>query len=176
MVKLMTELSAEEHQKQSNETLAVIRDMEAALASGSNAMSDFFHDSFRWMGNYGCGTKDGLQAFRDNWQLPLRAAFTEREYKTDKFLADGEWASCFGHIEATHSGMFMGVEATNKRVTIPYMDFWKVTDGKIEDNWVSVDYASVLSQLGVDVFNGQGWEAFDNGSRKPIHPDAGVDA
>jgi len=155
MVKLMTELSAVEHQKQSNETLAVIKNMEAALASGSNAMSDFFHDSFRWMGNYGCGTKKGLQAFRDNWQLPLRASFTEREYKTDKFLADGEWASCFGHIE---------------------MDFWKVTDGKIEDNWVSVDYASVLSQLGVDVFNGQGWEAFDNGSRKPIHPDAGVDA
>ena len=176
MVTVMTELSAEEHQKKSNETLAVIRNMENALAENSNAMSDFFHDSFRWIGNYGCGTKNGLQAFRDNWQLPLRAAFTEREYKTDKFLADGEWASCFGHIEATHSGEFMGVAATNKRVTIPYMDFWKVTNGKIEDNWVSVDYASVMSQLGVDVFNGQGWEAFDNGSRKPIHPDTGVDA
>jgi len=170
----MTKLSAEEHQQQSNETLAVIRNMENALAAGSNAMSDFFHDSFRWIGNYGCGTKEGLQAFRDNWQLPLRAAFTEREYKTDKFLADGEWASCFGHIEATHSGLFMGVEATNKRITIPYMDFWKVTDGKIEDNWVSVDYASVLSQLGVDVFDGQGWETFDNGTRKPIHPETGV--
>ena len=171
MVKLMTELSAEEHQKQSNETLAVIRNMEAALAAGSNAMSDFFHDSFRWIGNYGCGTKEGLQAFRDNWQLPLRAAFTEREYKTDKFLADGEWASCFGHIEATHSGLFMGVEATHKRVTIPYMDFWKVEKGRISNNWVMVDFPHVMQQLGVDPFHGHGWEKYDRGEATPPGPD-----
>ena len=103
-------------------------------------------------------------------KLPLRAAFTEREYKTDRFLADGEWASCFGHIEATHSGTFMGIAATGKRVKIHYMDFWLVRDGKIADNWVSVDYAMVLAQLGRDVCAGEGWENFDNGTRIPPVP------
>jgi len=37
---------------------------------------------------------------------------------------------------------------------------------------VSVDYASVLAQLGVDVFNGEGWEAFDKGEKVPNHPGA----
>ncbi len=167
----MTEADAQEHRKKSQATLKVIKNMEQALADNSNEMSDYFHDHFKWIGNYGSGTKEGLQAFRDNWQLPLRAAFTERQYNTDKFLVDGEWASCFGHIEATHSGIFMGIEATGKRVKIPYMDFWKVTDGKIEDNRVSVDYAFVMAQLGVDVFNGHGWEAYDRGERIPEHPE-----
>ena len=39
------------------------------------------------------------------------------------------------------------------------MDFWKVEEGRITDNWVMVDFPHVMAQLGVDVFNGEGWEA-----------------
>jgi steroid delta-isomerase-like uncharacterized protein len=133
-------------------------------------MAQHFHEDFVWRGNAGCGVKRGLAEFRRNWQLPLRAAFTERVYKTERFLADGEWAACFGHIEATHSGEFMGIPATGKRVRIPYMDFWRVEDGRIRDNPVSVDFAEVLRQLGVDVFGGKGWEAFDRGDAAPPAP------
>lgn len=158
------------HQVQSQATLAVIRRMEAALGAGSNDMAAHFHEDFLWRGNYGCGTKRGLAEFRRNWQLPLRAAFTERVYKTEKFMADGDWAACFGHIEATHSGPFMGIAPTGKRVIIPYMDFWRVVDGRIADNPVSVDLAYVLFQLGRDVFAGEGWEAFDRGETTPPAP------
>ena len=41
------------------------------------------------------------------------------------------------------------------------MDFWKVEDGKIVSNWVMVDFPHVMKQLGVDPFQGQGWEKFD---------------
>ncbi len=163
-------MTPEEHAKLSAESLAVVRAMEDALAAGSNSMQDHFSDDFRWIGNYGSGVKNGLAEFRRNWQLPLRAAFTDRDYKTDRFLADGVNVSCFGHIEATHSGPFMGIEATGKRVTIPYMDFWEVRDGKIADNWVSVDLASVLAQLGKDIFDGEGWEAFDRNEKEPPQP------
>ena len=152
------------------QTLAVIQRMEAALGAGSNDMAAHFHEDFRWLGNYGCGTKNGLAAFRHNWQLPFRAAFTERKYNTQQFVVQGEWASCFGHIEAIHSGAFMGVPATGQRVKIPYMDFWKVVNGKIVDNWVMVDFPYVLAQLGVDVFKGEGWEAFDRGEKQPPKP------
>ncbi|MFZ7091286.1 ester cyclase [Primorskyibacter sp. 2E233] len=150
-------------------TRQVILRMEKALGANSNDMAAHFHEDFRWMGNQGCGTKIGLDAFRRNWQLPLRAAFTERDYKTDRFICEGEWASCFGHIEATHSGEFMGIAATGKRVKIPYMDFWKVVDGRIADNWVSVDFPAVLAQLGCDVFDGQGWEHLDDGKLTPLN-------
>ncbi len=51
------------------------------------------------------------------------------------------------------------------------MDFWKVVDGKIVDNWVMVDFPHVLAQLGKDVFDGEGWEAFDRGERVPPTPE-----
>ena len=164
-------MNAEAHVKQSAETLAAVRRMEDALGANSNNMAVHFHEDFIWRGNQGCGTKKSLADFRANWQLPLRAAFTEREYITEKFLADGEWASCFGYIEATHSGEFMGIPATGKRVRIPYMDFWHVKDGRIADNPVSVDFPHVLAQLGVDVFDGKGWETFDRGEVTPSTPD-----
>ena len=164
-------MSPEDHAKKSAETLDVINKMEAALGANSNTMADHFHEDFVWRGNQGCGTKNSLAEFRANWQLPIRAAFTEREYITERFLADGEWASCFGHIEATHSGEFMGIPATGKRVKIPYMDFWHVKDGRIADNPVSVDFASVMAPLGVDVFGGQGWEKYDRGEETPPRPD-----
>ena len=159
-----------DHNEQSKMTLAVVRAMEEALSTNSNNMEKHFHKDFRWMGNNGCGTKKSLEEFRNNWQLPLRAAFSDRIYNTDKFLVDGEWASCFGHIDAIHSGEFMGIAPTNKRVKIHYTDFWEVKDGLIIDNWVTVDFPSILSQLDVDVFNGQGWEAYDRGEIAPAKP------
>jgi hypothetical protein len=61
----------------------------------------------------------------------------------------------------------MGIEPTGKRVEIRYMDFWKVVDGKIVDNWVMVDFPYVMQQLGADPFNGQGWEQLDT-ERMPV--------
>jgi predicted ester cyclase len=58
----------------------------------------------------------------------------------------------------------MGIAPTGKRVEIRYMDFWKVKDGRIVDNWVMVDFPAVMQQLGVDPFNGEGWEKFDASS------------
>lgn len=156
----------------SAETLAAVKRMEDGLAAGENDMTAYFHENFLWRGNQGCGTKVGVDAFRNNWQLPIRAAFTDRDYKTEKFIADGEWAGCFGHIEATHSGTFMGIPPTGKRIKIPYMDFWRVEDGRISDNPVSVDFASVLMQLGRDIFDGQGWEHYDNGDKAPPKPES----
>ena len=44
-------------------------------------------------------------------------------------------------------------------------------DGRIADNPVSVDFASVMAQLGVDVFGGEGWEKYDRGEEIPPRPE-----
>lgn len=153
------------------ETQAVIESMVDGLNDHKiNGIAPFFAEAFRWMGNYGCGTKHGLKAFQDNWQRPFQAAFSEKVAIDEARIFQGEWGACFGAQHAVHSGDFMGVPASGKRVVIKYMDFWKVQDGKIVDNWVFVDFPDVLRQLGVDVFAGKGWEAFDNGAAIPPRP------
>lgn len=138
-----------------------------AMVDGLNdheidGMGAFFAQTFRWMGNAGCGTKLGLEAFQHQWQKPFQAAFSDKVCIDEARLAEGEWMAAFGRQEATHSGEFMGIAATGQRVEIRYMDFWKVVDGKIIDNYVMVDFPHVMQQLGVDPFNGHGWEKFDN--------------
>lgn len=133
-------------------------------------IGEFFSEGFRWMGNFGCGTKNGLREFQDNWQRPFQAAFSEKVCIDEARIFMGEWAAAFGRQEAVHSGEFMGIAATGRRVEIRYMDFWKVVDGRIVDNYVSVDFAWVMKQLGVDVFSGEGWEAYDKGERVAPRP------
>ena len=125
-------------------------------------IGEFFSENFRWMGNFGCGTKSGLKEFQDNWQKPFQEAFSNKVCIDEARLFMGEWAAAFGRQEAIHSGEFMGIQPTGKKVEIRYMDFWKVSEGKIQDNWVMVDFPFVMKQLGVDIFNGMGWEKFDN--------------
>ncbi len=154
------------------ETQAVIE----AMVDGLNdhkikGMKEFFASSFRWIGNTGCGTKEGLKAFQENWQGPFQAAFSDKVCTDEARVFQGEWGAAFGAQRALHTGVFMGIPATGKEVEIRYMDFWKVEDGKIVDNWVMVDFPHVLKQLGVDVFNGEGWEKYDEGREVP--PQAG---
>lgn len=58
----------------------------------------------------------------------------------------------------------MLIAATNMRIEIRYMGFWKIVDSKAMDNWGNVDFTYVLKQLGVDVFDGKGWEQNDSDS------------
>ncbi|WP_136247251.1 ester cyclase [Halomonas borealis] len=125
-------------------------------------MGRFFSESFRWMGNAGCGFKQGLEEFQENWQRPFQAAFSDKVCIDEARVTQGEWCAAFGRQEAVHSGEFMGIAPTGKRVVIRYMDFWKVVDGKIVDNWVMVDFPAVMQQLGVDPFGGHGWDTRDS--------------
>ena len=164
-------LSRDTDMSKTEQTRAVIE----AMVDGLNDhriddIGAFFADSFRWMGNQGCGTKIGLEAFQNNWQRPFQAAFSDKVCIDEARLFMGEWAAAFGRQEATHSGRFMGVSPTGKRIEIRYMDFWKVEEGRITDNWVMVDFPHVLAQLGVDVFRGEGWEAYDRGKKTPPRP------
>ena len=150
-------LSRDTDLSQTDETRRVIEGMVDGLNDHQiDDIGAFFAENFRWMGNAGCGTKIGLKEFQDNWQRPFQATFSNKVCIDQARLFMGEWAAAFGRQEAVHSSEFMGIAATGKTVEIRYMDFWKVVDGKIADNWVMVDFPHVMAQLGVDLFNGEG--------------------
>ncbi len=153
------------------ETQRVIESMVDGLNDHTiEGIEAFFARDFRWMGNAGCGTKRGVSEFKNNWQRPFQAAFSDKVCIDEARLVQGQWMAAFGAQHAVHSGEFMGIAPTGRNVEIRYMDFWKVVDGKIVDNWVMVDFAHVMQQLGVDPFQGEGWEAFDRGEKVPPVP------
>ena len=110
-------------------------------------IGEFFSKNFRWMGNFGCGTKSGLEEFQDNWQKPFQKAFSNKVCIDEARLFMGEWAAAFGKQEAIHSGEFMGIKPTGKKVEIKYMDFWKVSEGKIKETPFSFAFSIISNAL-----------------------------
>ena len=50
---------------------------------------------------------------------------------------------------STHQGEFMGIPATNKKVTLSAMHIICVFNGKLVDHWGISDNMSLMQQLGV---------------------------
>ena len=160
---IQSKLTKNNNLSKTKETEKVLEKIVAALKDHSiEDIGEFFSSTFNWFGNYGCGTKKGLREFQNNWQVPFQEAFSNKVCVDEARLFMGEWAAAFGKQEAIHTGEFMGIKPTGKKVEIRYMDFLKLSEGKIKYNWVKVDIPFVMKQLGVDIFNGMGWEKFDN--------------
>ena len=115
-------LSKDTNMSKTDATRAVIEGMVDGLNDHRiNDIGQFFASQFRWIGNYGCGTKNGLNEFQDNWQRPFQAAFSDKVCIDEARLYMGEWAAAFGRQEAIHSGEFMGIPATGKTVSYTHL-------------------------------------------------------
>ena len=38
--------------------------------------------------------------------------------------------------------------ASGARIRVPYMDFWRVEKGRARENWVRLDMATLMQQIG----------------------------
>ena len=72
-------LSRDTDMSKTEETRKVIEGMVDGLNDHRIAdIGEFFSDGFRWMGNAGCGTKNNLKEFQDNWQKPFQVAYFQK--------------------------------------------------------------------------------------------------
>ena len=51
----------------------------------------------------------------------------------------------------SHDG-WLGIPPLGKEITMRSLDFWRVENGVIRENWVLVDLLHMYDQIGVDVF------------------------
>lgn len=118
----------------------------------------YWHPKMMWYGPSGIGTARGLKGFVDHHQLPFRITFKERNYwKIGHYIeiGDGDYSMTAGwhSIAATHGAKdWLGYEPTNKSVTMRVMDFYLHHEGLIRENWVPIDIAHILDQIGINVF------------------------
>ncbi len=79
----------------------------------------------------------------------FRTAFPDIVVKLADVLAEGDKVVTRGAFEGTHKGEFMGIPATGKRVSVKYVDIWRLENGKAKENWVQMDLLGLMQQLGV---------------------------
>ena len=71
------------------------------------------------------------------------------------WIAQGAYVAETGwpNMRLTVSGDgWMGIAPSGREILMRSLDFWRVEDGLIRENWVLVDLLDVYRQLGVDVF------------------------
>ena len=143
-------------------SLALVDSLIAALKRydgadlASMGMRDLWTPDFWWFGPAPIGNFRGHSAYEAGHQGPFLRAFPDRvggnhrcRIGHGRFIASTGWPS----INATHSGGdWLGLPATNKRITMRVMDFWGRDGDRLSENWVMIDIPDLLMQMGVDIF------------------------
>lgn len=123
----------------------------------STRVRDYWQPNMLWYGPAGIGTTRGITGFEDLHQRPFLEAFPDRKGGNHKArFADGLYAASTGwpSVIGTHVGTYLGHASTNKSFGMRVMDWWRVSDGLLYENWVLLDLPHTFLQLDKDVFAG----------------------
>ena len=145
---------------------ALVRDMltdmgRHPLAGGPEVMQleRYWHPKMNWYGPAGIGTARGITGFRRHHQIPfLKALPDRRAILSGKgvLFGDGDYVATTGwpNMQMTVTGDgWLGIAPANQAITMRSLDFWRLENGLIRENWVLIDLLHVYCQLGVDVFS-----------------------
>ncbi len=120
-------------------------------------MPRFWHERMSWYGPSGIGTGRGIEGFRKWHQIPFLRAMPDRGQDRDKityhFFGDRNYAAVTGWpdmLQSITDPGWLGIAPTGKQIEMRSLDFWRVENGKIRENWVMVDLLHMYHQIGVD--------------------------
>jgi predicted ester cyclase len=123
-------------------------------------LEKYWHPCVNWYGPCGIGTGRGMAGFRNWHQIPFLRAMPDRKLDAmgdlmSHWVGEGNYVCETGwpnmRLTITGDG-WMGIAPNNQEVLLRSLDFWRVEDGLIRENWVLVDLLDLYRQIGVDVF------------------------
>ncbi len=121
-------------------------------------MPRFWHPRFNWYGPAGIGSMRGISGFRNWHQIPFLGAMPDRGLDSDGLMShwfgEGDYVCETGwpnmRLTITQDG-WLGIAPASQRITLRSLDFWRLENGLIRENWVLVDLLDMWAQIGVDV-------------------------
>lgn len=123
-------------------------------------LEKYWHPQSNWYGPAGIGTGRGISGFRHWHQIPFLSGMPDRKLDamgdlTSLWFAQGDYVCETGwpNMRLTLSADgWMGIAPAGKEVLLRSLDFWRMEEGLIRENWVLVDLLDLYAQIGVDVF------------------------
>ena len=76
------------------------------------------------------------------------SAFTDFKHEIHEILAEGDRVASRVTGSGVHTGSFLGVPATGKRVQMSGLTIHRVANGKLVEHWAQIDALSLLAQIG----------------------------
>ena len=100
----------------------------------------------KWHGG-NLGTVEGAQNIAGLFRSVL-AALPDLKNTEQAAIAEGDAVVVRSIVEATHKGNLLGFPATNRRIKWDAIDWYRVVDGKIVEEWASEDSLKILADIG----------------------------
>ena len=108
--------------------------------------AQYVTSDIRWHGGV-LGTVEGVANLTQLLRGFIGALPDLKASEQDVVAADDKVAVRF-IVEATHKGNLFGIAATGRRVRWDAVDVYRLTDGKIVEEWAADDVTAILQQIG----------------------------
>ena len=78
--------------------------------------------------------------------------FPDLHTTIEDIIAEGDKVWIRVKATGTHTGEFLGLTPTGKKITITSVDIFRIVDGKIVQGWTVNDFLDFYKQLGLGIF------------------------
>ncbi len=144
------------HQDNKALVLQFYEELEAASADAvGSVLNRYTTSDYQFRGVHPFNELEGADAVAKALWKPLFAAFTPMQRRQDIFMAgtneqDGtEWVTSMGNFMGLFDNDWLGIPATGKITFLPYVEFSRISDGKICESAFFCDIIRVMRQVGL---------------------------
>ena len=95
------------------------------------------------------GWTTGLQIALRNFQENIASRLTDMAVTEHDVVEAGDMLVIRGTFEVTHSGQFLGVAPSGRRVCFDWIDMYRITEGRIVWRFLLCDWKGLLDKLTV---------------------------
>ncbi len=122
----------------------------------AGAIRRFTAEDYRWRGVHPFNELHDAEDVAEAFWKPFKRAFSAVQRRESVFMAGcnadehvgGEWVCSMGHFMGLLDHDWLGIPATGKIAFLPYVEFHRVTAGKIAETAFLCDILSVMRQAG----------------------------
>jgi steroid delta-isomerase-like uncharacterized protein len=125
---------------------ALVRRLFDALSAGVEATSAIWPEIF-------AGQTCDYSKYAE-FDATLLMALPDMRFTIEELLADGDTVVARFATHGTETGTFQGIPATGAAATASGIAIYRLTDGKIVEQWLEYDRLGTLQQLGVIMAQG----------------------
>jgi len=104
-----------------------------------------------WDPNLVHHTREGAHGYEETKRMvgAMLRSFYPMRFRIEDMIAEGDMVATRLNWSGTHSGEYMGLPPTGRRVSVSLIGIARVTDGRIAEHWGVTDELHMRRQLGL---------------------------
>jgi steroid delta-isomerase-like uncharacterized protein len=92
--------------------------------------------------------RDAYKAWANGFRQATAAGFPDLEIGLDELIAEGDLVVKRWTFRGTHTGEYLGLPASGKRVIMTGITIYRLQGGQVRETWWNYDVLGMMQQLG----------------------------